>query len=256
MSDNKTFYLPGAKPVLEALKRNPEKIIEIYLKKSLSSRESEDAKRLCEINKIPVKLADSAALDRICRSRSAVNHQGIVAKIRAGAIVSLEELTRSAPDAPLPLVLALDQIQDPGNLGTLSRTAYALGCAGLILPSHNGALFSPGALRSSAGALDRLPCAEVVNLARSLDEAAELDFHIYAATGDSADDLDAFSLAWETPAILVLGNENKGVRPGVLKRCEYRVKIPFRRDFDSLNIAQAGAILIGLFAADINRRKG
>ncbi|MBD5608018.1 MAG: RNA methyltransferase [Desulfovibrio sp.] len=251
MFDNKIVYLPGIKPVLEALVKNPDKIIEIYLKANLKSRDAEDAKRLCEANKIPLKLVDNSVLDKLCRSRSvsAVNHQGVVAKIKAGNIVSLDKLLRYVYEAPLPLILALDQIQDPGNLGTLSRTAYALGCAGLILPLHNGALLSPGASRSSAGALDLLPCAEVVNLARSLDEAAERDFNIYATDSASNGAIDAFSVSWATPAILVLGNENKGVRPGVLKRCQYRVKIPFRRDFDSLNIAQAGAIFIGLFSS-------
>lgn len=251
MSDNKLFYLPGIKPVLEALAKNPGNIIEIYLKATLASRESEEVKRLCEINNISLKLVENAVLDKLCRSRSTspTRHQGVVAKIRGGNIVSLDELLRSVHEAPLPLILALDQIQDPGNLGTLSRTAYALGCAGLILPLHNGALFGPGASRSSAGALELLPCAEVVNLARGLDDAAERDFRIYAADCGSNRDLDAFSVSWETPAILVLGNENRGVRPGVLKRCQYRVKIPFRRDFDSLNIAQAGAILIGLIAS-------
>ena len=256
MFESKILYLPGVKPVLEALKKNPERIIEVYLKKTLSSHQSEEAKALCELNKIPLKLVDSTALDRLVRSRSdrQVSCQGIVAKMKSGNIVELDELLRSAIQAPLPLILAMDQIQDPGNLGALSRTAYALGCAGLILPSHNGALFGPGALRSSAGALDLLPCSVVVNLARALDEAAEQDFIIYAATGNNANDLDAFEIPWETPSILVLGNEKKGARPGVLKRCSYRVKISFRRDFDSLNIAQAGAILIGLISARFNRR--
>ena len=247
MQADKALYLPGLKPVLEALEQKPRQILEIYIRENLSSKESAEIRKICEERKIPVKLVDAKTLDQLLGSKNQVNCQGAAAKIKPPSAVSLDELLTAAPDAPLPLVLALDQIQDPGNLGALSRTAYALGCAGLLLPVHNGALISPGAMRSSAGALASLPRCEVANLARSLDEAAERDFAIYAAARSPASQ-NAYRVDWHFPAILVLGNEGKGIRPGVLKRCANSVVIPFRRDFDSLNIAQAAAILISLIS--------
>ena len=95
--------------------------------------------------------------------------------------------------------------------------------------------------------MERLPVAQVVNLARAVDEAAEAGFAVYAAR-KSADSLNALHTPLRLPAMLVLGNEDKGVRPGVLKRCEADLAVPFLRDFDSLNVAQAGAILVSCFA--------
>ena len=154
--------------------------------------------------------------------------------------------------APLPLVVALDQVQDPGNVGTLCRTLYALGGAGVILPRHNSAYLGPAAHRAAAGALERLPVARVTNLAHALDEAEEAGFSIYGA-GCGPDAADAFEHAMQLPAVLVLGNEDKGLRPGVAKRCGRMLRIPLARKFDSLNVAQAGAILLGLAAM---RRQG
>ena len=162
------------------------------------------------------------------------------------------------PDTALPEVLAgqryvvLDGVQDPGNVGTLCRTLYALGGAGVILPRHNSAYLGPAAHRAAAGALERLPVARVTNLAHALDEAEEAGFSIYGA-GCGPDAADAFEHAMQLPAVLVLGNEDKGLRPGVAKRCGRMLRIPLARKFDSLNVAQAGAILLGLAAM---RRQG
>ena len=160
------------------------------------------------------------------------------------------QLLAAVADAPLPLLLALDQVQDPGNVGTLCRTLYALGGAGLLLPRHNSAYLGPGARRAAAGALEHLPVAQVTNLALALDSADEAGLTIYGAGGaEGPNSLDAFTDRMRLPAVLVLGNEDKGLRPGVAKRCAHMLRIPLARSFDSLNVAQAGAVLLGLAAA-------
>ena len=156
--------------------------------------------------------------------------------------------------APLPLLLALDQVQDPGNVGTLCRTLYALGGAGLLLPRHNSAYLGPAARRAAAGALEHLPVAQVTNLAHALDSAEEAGLTIYGAGGAPGhNSLDAFADGMRLPAVLVLGNEDKGLRPGVAKRCAHMLRIPLARPFDSLNVAQAGAVLLGLAASARSR---
>lgn len=258
MSNKKTYYLPGVKPVLEALEREPRRILEIYTRANANSPESRRVAELCAHAGIPLKLRDNRFLDALCESGNSrkVAHQGFVALVSADNMVSIDELLRLALAAPLPLIIALDQARDPGNIGSISRAAYALGCAGLLVPSRNsGRLLGPGAMKSSAGALERLPCAEVVNLARALDEAAEQDFYIYGAAGDARNSENAFDVVWTFPAVLVLGGEENGIRPGVMKRCQTIVRVPFAREFDSLNIAQAGAILIGLIAAQRSRAR-
>lgn len=202
------------------------------------------------------------------------SHQGVIARVFDAGFAELGDILRDAPDAPLPLIVALDQVQDPGNVGTLARTLYALGAAGLIVVRHGGAALGGAAARAAAGALEKLPVTKVTNLARALDEADEAGYTIYAA-GGSAGGTDAdvaserkdgkggkhasaplnpFTEPLRTPAVLVLGNEDTGIRPNVAKRCHFTLTIPMARDFDSLNVAQAGAILVGCFAA--RRHKG
>lgn len=190
------------------------------------------------------------------------SHQGVIARVFDAGFAEFGDILRDAPDAPLPLIVALDQVQDPGNVGTLARTLYALGAAGLVVVRHGGAALGGAAARAAAGALEKLPVAKVTNLARTLDEADEAGYTIYAA-GGAAPDTDGkpgsgprnpFTEPLRTPAVLVLGNEDTGIRPNVAKRCHFTLSIPMARDFDSLNVAQAGAILVGCFAA--RRQKG
>lgn len=259
------LLLPGMKPVLELLAATPQRISQIFCRRGLNSPDAGEVHRLCRQYGIRCTTTEAAALDRLCsRSRQGhgVAHQGVVARLAATEFTTLEHLLHSVPAAPLPLILALDQVQDPGNVGTLCRTLYALGGAGLLLPRHNSAYLGPAARRTAAGALERLPVAQVTNLAHALDNAEEAGLAIYGTsvgtppTADSDNTphgmplcVDAFATPLRLPAVLVLGNENKGLRPGVAKRCGAFLHIPFARNFDSLNVAQAGAILIGLAAA-------
>lgn len=253
------LLLPGLKPVLELLGATPGRVSQVFCRKGLTSPEAAEIRRLCREHGIRCSMVDAAALDRLCggqRRGHAVAHQGVAARLAATGFTPLADLLAAVAEAPLPLLLALDQVQDPGNVGTLCRTLYALGGAGLILPRHNSAYLGPAARRTAAGALERLPVAQVVNLAHALDSAEEAGLAIYGtgcATGSGAC-VDAFVTPLSLPAVVVLGNEDKGLRPGVAKRCGAFLHIPFAREFDSLNVAQAGAILVGLAAARLREQ--
>lgn len=242
------IILPGARPVLELMENFPEQVFRVYCRKNWHGKNIPEIEELSKNKNIPLEKTDISTLDSLCKSSHTLAHQGVVALIKPPRTYEFADLQSLLEKSPLKLVLALDQIQDSGNLGTLSRTAYALGCAALLLPEHNSASFSPGAFKSSAGAINLLPVISVGNLARALDAAEEMGFYICAACR-GVNSLNAFEFEWQTPSIIVLGNEHKGIRTGVLKRCAYHIAIPFGRPFDSLNISQAGAILIGLFAA-------
>lgn len=243
--------LPGFKPVLELLSARPESIARILCLKNLRGIEAVAA--ICHKNGIPLEKTSAAKLDSLCADCGhTVAHQGIAAMLAEARFTSFQELLAHIADAPLPLLLALDQIHDPGNLGTLCRTAWALGAAGIILPRHNSSSLGAAAYKASGGTLEKMPFSIVTNLARALDAAEETGMTIYG-TGHKAEPgipvIEAFAMRWQLPAILVLGNENKGIRPGVAKRCGMFINIPFAREFDSLNIAQAGAILLGFCSA-------
>lgn len=251
-----THILPGLKPVLDLLSSSPERIVKIFARDDRLAAIEERAGR----HAIPVEIATAATLDKICganRGTGQISHQGIAAVISLAGATSPEQFLEGCASSPLPLAIAFDQIKDPGNLGTLARTAWALGCGGVLIPEHNSAQIGPGALRSSAGALALLPVCRAPNLARALDLAEETGFTIYGAgchESSSQKCLNAYELKWSLPAVLVMGSEGKGLRPGVAKRCAALIRIPFARDFDSLNVAQAGAILIALCAARHDRQ--
>ncbi|MCR5562359.1 MAG: RNA methyltransferase [Desulfovibrio sp.] len=245
------LMLPGMKPVLEMLACAPQKIEQVLCSRTLSGQDVQRVQRLCQRTGLRFTRVENAALDRLCRRRQGqtIAHQGIVARLCATTFTPLEDILSTIRDAPLPLLVALDQVQDPGNVGTLIRSLYALGGAGLILPEHNTARLGPAARRTAAGALERLPIARVTNLAHALDACEETGLAIYGAAGDAKDAVNAFAEPMHLPAVLVLGNEAKGLRPGTVKRCSSMLAIPLARDFNSLNVAQAAAMLMALTAA-------
>lgn len=243
--ESPTPLLPGIKPVLELLQSEPGRVDTLFLKKGLHTRETSLMLDICREASLRFSLVEAQVLDHMCPAQ----HQGVIARLTETSRVSLSEILSATLTAPLPLLLALDQVQDPGNVGTLARTLYALGGAGLLLPKHNSAFLGGAARRSAAGALDRLPVAEVTNLGHALDEAEETGLTIVGTgVGPSGNTLDAFADTLPLPAVLVLGNEDKGLRPGVIKRCAHMLHIPMQRNFDSLNVAQAGAVVLGQFA--------
>lgn len=232
----------GRKPVLDALVSGPERVEAVLLQKGLRPALAGQIIDVCRRTGIRYRLVPISELDRLAPG----NHQGVLALLAASPFVEFTALLDGLADAPLPLAVALDQVQDPGNVGALARTLYALGAAGLVIPKHGGARLGAGAMRASSGALARLPVARVTNLSQALDACRERGLPIYcAAAGEGA--ADALTAPLELPAVLVLGAEESGIRPGVGKRCDMRLAIPMLRAFDSLNVAQAGAILAARF---------
>jgi len=238
------LILPGIKPVLELLERDPARIDMLFLRKGMRFPQSIRMLDLCRSASVRFSFMEGRALDALCRG---AQHQGVVARLLGKAGVALRELFEALPSAYLPLILALDQIQDTGNMGALARSLHALGGAGLILPRHNSVYLGPGAMRASAGALNDLPICRVANLGRALGEAREAGIRVYGA-GLLPGSSNALTAKVLTPAVLVLGNEKKGIRPGVVKHCDELLHIPMQHGFDSLNVAQAGAMLLACFA--------
>ncbi len=242
--DKDVTVLSGVKPVAELLTQTPEQVDLVLVRKGRKSRETDSILDLCRQNNIRFKLVEAEMLHSLYQGQ----HQGVVARLVATGFVDFDTLLQSAVDAPMPIIVALDQVQDPGNVGTFARTLYALGGAGLVMPRHNSAYLGSGARRAAAGALERLPVAQVTNLSRALDAANDAGWTIYGAAF-GPESKNAFTMPLRTPAVLVLGNEENGLRQQVAKRCHELVHIPMARDFDSLNVAQAGAILMACFIA-------
>lgn len=237
------IYVVGNKPVKELLMDNPSRVDFVALRRGRRDKQAEEIIELCRTQKVPFKTVSDQDLDRMYRG----NHQGIAARCAALEYVTLSHLLETATEAPLPLIVVLDQVQDTGNVGVLARTLYALGGAGLVVCQHHGAYLGAGAVRSSAGALNKLPVAKAGNLASAIKDCVNYDYTVYLGH-KAPNSLDVYTAELETPAVLILGNEEKGIRPGVAKHGHHSLHVPFLRDFDSLNVAQAGAIIVSEFA--------
>jgi 23S rRNA (guanosine2251-2'-O)-methyltransferase len=228
---------------MELVSSEPERVDMVFIRKGGRSQAVSQIIDICRKQGVRYRFTDSTKLDELFPG----NHQGVLARVFEPGFVELDDLLEAVADAPLPVAVALDQVQDPGNAGALARTLYALGGAGLIVPKDRSAYLGAAARKVSAGALAKLPTARVVNLARALDECADRGFPVYCAAMDEKAH-DAFTAKYDMPLVLVLGGEEKGVRPNVAKRCGRTVQVPLAREFESLNVAQAGAALLTLMA--------
>lgn len=255
-----SILLFGPRPVLDILESDPGKIDSVFVLKGRRRPDNERILDLCRKSGVRFTLVDEKALDRLVRGKNSAEdgrfrrpghgprHQGVIARLFQAGFIEFDDLLAQTMDAPLPLIVALDQVQDPGNVGTLARTIFALGGAGLLLPRHNGVFLGYAALKASAGALAQLPVARVSNLKTSLKEAADQGFTIYgAACSETAGNV--FKASLRLPAILVLGGEEKGLRDSVEAQCLELLSVPMLRKMDSLNVAQSGAIILGQFLA-------
>lgn len=244
--EDENTIIAGRKPVQEMLLESPERIDLLYLQKGRQDKNFERTIQRCKKFGIKYKITDKPELDRVFSG----NHQGVIARVAAMSYTEFDDLLETLSDAPLPLLIVLDQVQDPGNIGVLARSLYALGGAGIVTARHGGAFLGPAAVKASAGALTKLPVSRVANISQALDKALDMGINIYGA-GLAEDSFSAYNADINGPAILVLGNEEKGIRFNVEKRCQQLIHIPFRREFDSLNVAQAGAMLISEFSRRI-----
>ena len=187
--------------------------------------------------------AEPVELERLCGSDG---HQGVCAEVSPFTYADADELLAS-PDA---LIIALDQVQDPQNLGAIARTAECAGATGLILPERRSAEVTPAVCKASAGAVEHLPIAKIRNLADFLAGAKRVGLWCYGADASAPSSYRQMSFAGAT--VLVLGSEGRGLRPRVAGACDALVSIPLLGKIDSLSVSAAAAILI--YAAAIDRQ--
>jgi len=185
--------------------------------------------------------AEDTGAAELQRLAGSPDHQGIVAEVDSYPYADPSSLLRRA-DA---LVVALDQVQDPRNLGAICRSAEAAGAAGVVIPERRSAGVTPAACKASAGAVEHLPVARVRNLADWLAAARDAGAWIYGA--DAAAAAPYSSLDLDGRVVLVLGGEGSGLRPRVAGGCDALVSIPTTGRVGSLNVSAAAAVL--LFAA-------
>jgi 23S rRNA (guanosine2251-2'-O)-methyltransferase len=192
---------------------------------------------LAELDEVEVRLADSDGLTALAGSP---DHQGVVAAVDAYPYVELSELL-ARPD---PLIIALDEVQDPQNLGAIARTAECVGATGMIICRHRAAEVTPAAVKASAGATEHLPIVQARNLADALAEAKGTGAWIYGAAGREDGAVPYTEPDYTGGCVLVMGAEGTGLRARVTATCDQLVALPLRGHLDSLNVGAASAALL------------
>lgn len=183
-------------------------------------------------------LVPSKTLDKLLGER--VNHQGVFADI--GEYVYLPEdtyITQKA-DQQEGFLIVLDQINDPQNFGAIIRTAYGAGAEAVVITKDNSVQVNPTVIKVSTGLVFHMPIIQTVNVARFLDHVKSSGFWVYSADMDGQ---DYHQVEWDKKTVLVFGNEGKGIRRLVKEKCDVTVRIPMKREMDSLNLSVSVGIL-------------
>ncbi|HEY6039527.1 MAG TPA: 23S rRNA (guanosine(2251)-2'-O)-methyltransferase RlmB [Kofleriaceae bacterium] len=232
----------GAGPVRELIARNPQRVRAIWVDPRRADKSAGDpvAQAIIAARQANI-VVDDRERDHLDRAAEGGRHQGVVAWLGAFTYAPLEKLI--LPDEPAMLI-ALDSVEDPRNLGAVLRSAYLLGAHGAIIPEHRAAQVTPLVAKASAGASELLPIALVPNLVRALEELREMNvWRIAVHAAPNAQRID--QIDGTMPHVLVLGSEGSGVRPLVAKHCDFHAVIPMQREgVGSFNVSVAAALAL------------
>ena len=238
MSEPGIEILFGFHSVYEALKAGRRRFEGLYLFKKLSGRRKDIVMSAAKTAGIPVSFTDTQQLDLLAHGGV---HQGIAARTTLFPVSREPELISRITQRQTPFrALILDQIEDPQNLGALIRTALCTGIDYIVIPKDRSALPGPGVSRASAGAMEHASIFVVTNTAATIRTLKS--HNAWVAGLDAAGDTRLHQADLTGNLVLVVGGEHKGVRPGVLKVCDFVISIPIESPVTSLNASVAGAM--------------
>jgi len=240
--------LVGRNPVVEALRAKvPAQSLYVAAGLDADERVSE-AIRLAGNKGLPILEVSRGELDKMT---GAILHQGIALQVPPFVYADFDEMLQRARESVTPpLLVALDGVTDPRNLGAVIRSAVAFGAQGVILPQRRAAGVTAVAWRTSAGAAARIPVAQVTNLTRSLTAAKQAGIFVVGLDADGDTTLDDLTLA-DSPIMVVVGSEGRGLSRLATEVCDLTLSIPMAESAESLNASVAAAVVL----ADIARRR-
>lgn len=239
----KNFYIYGRNTIVEAIKSG-KNIEKIYIAFGSNPDFISKIYSLAKKFKIPCSTIDKKKFAELEKREfvSGTKTQGVIALISSVQILSIKELFEISHKQKNPIIIALDEINDPHNLGAIARTAECANVTGIILTERNSAPLSPVAFKTSAGALDYLPIAKTSSLMQAITEAKKNDFWVYG-TDSNAEKIYTHE-DFNRPVFLIIGSEGKGIRESTKKHCDILVKIPLLGKISSLNASVAAGIVL------------
>lgn len=251
MIDESNFYIYGRNAILEALKAG-EDIEKIYYSFGLEGRQIDQIIFFARKSKVPVSQYDKHKFNALSVNLfgSDAKTQGVIAQKSIVAYTDIDEMIESAlAKEANPVILILDEINDPQNLGAIARTAECTGAAGIILPERNSSPVTPAAVKASAGALNHIQVCKTVNLIQAVKKLKDSGFWV---TGTSLAARQSYTAKiYNCPTVIVIGNEGKGMKPSLQKHCDNLVKIPILGKIESLN----ASVSCGVILYEILRQK-
>jgi 23S rRNA (guanosine2251-2'-O)-methyltransferase len=234
----KENFIYGLHPVTEAIKSGKE-IDRIFFKKGMQGAFSAELLQLAKEYQVPFQFVPQEKLDRITRK----NHQGVIAMVSQVSYQSLENLVQMVfEEGKNPLFLILDGITDVRNFGAICRTAECAGVHGIVIPMQGSAQINEEAVRTSAGALMRIPVCREKSLKSTSTFLKESGIMLVAATEHAVD--TCFKADYSGPVAIIMGSEETGISPELLRICDQMVKIPMQGDISSLNVSVAAGVLL------------
>lgn len=227
-------WIYGKNAVYEAVKKN-DGLTQVVL-----SKEGKDEKlvSMCKKNRIPVSFEDRAFFNKNAKG----NHQGYMALKESYAYVELEDMIASIPQGKQPLLIMLDGLEDPHNLGAILRSADAIGADGIIIGKNRSVSLNATVAKVSTGAIEHVPVCQVTNLARTLEKLQKEGYWVVGT--DMHDAVDYRKVDYNMPLVLVVGSEGFGISRLVLEKCDYKVTIPMVGHVNSLNASVACAVML------------
>lgn len=242
----KDDYIYGTHPILEAFDSGKE-IDKLIIQKGLHGDSIRDIIHKAKQTDTPYQFVPIEKLNRVTRK----SHQGIIAFVSQVEYQQLEQILPLVYEqGETPLILLLDRITDIRNIGAIARTAECTGVHAIVVPAQNSARINADAVKSSAGAILRVPIVRSFNLKDSIHFLKNSGLQVFAASEKSSDNYDAVD--YSTPSAIIMGSEEDGVSGEYLKLCDHTVKIPMVGEIASLNVSVAAGVL--LFEALKQRR--
>jgi 23S rRNA (guanosine2251-2'-O)-methyltransferase len=231
--------IEGRNPVIEAFK-GKRQLNKIYIQEGIRGDKIDRIITQARNNKVKI---ERVSRNRLTQMASSHAHQGVIAMAEPIKLSSIRQILELAGEkGEAPLVIILDQIQDPHNFGAIIRTGYAAGAHGLVFQKKRAATITPVVIKSSAGAVEHFKLAEVANINYAINELK--DAGLWIAGADMEGEKSYFAADLKGPVGLVIGNEGEGLHRLVKERCDFLIKIPMQGKLGSLNASVAAAILI------------
>jgi len=236
MNDTRLVY--GIRPVIEAIKSDKE-IDKIFIQSNISGNLLQELKENLKGKKITIQYVPVEKLNRLTRN----NHQGVVAMISPIEYHNLEEILNENNEKGIKsFIIILDRITDVRNLGAIARTAECSGVHAIVIPQHGSAQINEDAIKTSAGALLKIPICKEHNLKSTINLVKQMGLTVYGATEKNGEIYTQANL--KSSIAIVMGAEDTGVSPEILKQCDSYLKIPIKGEIESLNVSVAAGVLM------------